>query len=82
MGIGGIGIGPLLVILLIIILLFGTKKLKGIGSDLGSAVKGFKKSISDDSEKAGEKQAETVDGLKKETLASEKPETAEKTTEK
>ena len=35
MGIGGIGIGPLLVILVIVVLLFGTKKLKGMGSDLG-----------------------------------------------
>jgi len=42
MGIGGIGIWQLLIILVIILLLFGTKRLKNIGSDLGNAVKGFK----------------------------------------
>lgn len=45
---GGISIWQLLIIAVIIILLFGTKKLRGVGSDLGSAVKGFKKAISDD----------------------------------
>lgn len=44
------GISPwqLLIVLLIIVLLFGTKRLRSIGSDLGSAIKGFKKSVSDD----------------------------------
>lgn len=45
---GGISIWQLLIILVIIVLLFGTKKLKNIGSDLGSAVKGFKKAVSDE----------------------------------
>jgi sec-independent protein translocase protein TatA len=44
----GISIPQLLIILLITALLFGTKKLKNIGSDLGSALKGFKKAIRDD----------------------------------
>ncbi len=44
----GFGIKELVVILIIVLLLFGTKKLKGIGSDLGGAIKGFKKSMSDD----------------------------------
>lgn len=52
MGLGGISIWQLLIILLIIVLLFGTKKLKGLGSDLGDAVKGFKKAITDDSDKS------------------------------
>jgi len=47
----GIGIKELLVILIIIVLLFGTKKLKNIGTDLGSAIKGFRKSINDDEDK-------------------------------
>ena len=44
------GISPmqLLIILVIVVLLFGTKKLRGLGGDLGSAMKGFKKAISDD----------------------------------
>ncbi|EAS62917.1 Sec-independent protein translocase subunit TatA [Photobacterium angustum] len=45
---GGISIWQLLIISLIIVLLFGTKKLRTLGGDLGSAVKGFKKAISDD----------------------------------
>ncbi len=47
MGIGGISVWQLLIILLIVVLLFGTKKLRNIGTDLGGAIKSFKKSISD-----------------------------------
>jgi sec-independent protein translocase protein TatA len=46
----GFGIKELLIILVIVILLFGTKKLKTIGTDLGGAIKGFRKSINDDAE--------------------------------
>jgi sec-independent protein translocase protein TatA len=45
---GGISIWQLLIVVLIVVLLFGTKKLRGLGADLGSAVKGFKKAISDE----------------------------------
>lgn len=45
---GGIHIGQLLVIAVIVVVLFGTKKLRGIGSDLGESIKGFKKAMSDD----------------------------------
>lgn len=48
MGIGGIGIWQLLIILAIVVLLFGTKRLKGIGGDLGGAIKGFKKAVKDE----------------------------------
>lgn len=51
MGFGGISIWQLLIILAIVVLLFGTKRLTSLGSDLGSAIKGFKKSISDDEDK-------------------------------
>ncbi len=51
MGAGGISIWQLLIILVIVLLLFGTKRLKGIGSDLGNAVKGFRSAMSE-SEKA------------------------------
>ena len=50
MGIGGISIWQLLIILVIVIMLFGTKRLRTLGSDLGSAVKGFRKSMSEDGE--------------------------------
>jgi sec-independent protein translocase protein TatA len=43
----GIGFRELLVILVIVLVVFGAKKLKTIGSDLGSAVRGFKKSMND-----------------------------------
>ena len=48
MGLGGISIWQLLIILLIVVLLFGTKRLRGLGSDIGDAIKGFRKSVSDD----------------------------------
>ena len=47
MGFGGISIWQLLIILVIVLLLFGTKRLKGIGSDLGNAVKGFRSAMSE-----------------------------------
>lgn len=45
MGIGGISIWQLLIILVIVVLLFGTKKLRSLGGDLGSAIKNFKDSM-------------------------------------
>lgn len=44
---GGISIWQLLIIFAIIVLLFGTKKLRTLGGDLGSAVKGFKNAVGD-----------------------------------
>jgi sec-independent protein translocase protein TatA len=52
MGLGGIGIWQLLIILAIVIMLFGTKRLRTMGSDLGSAVKGFRKSMTDEGSKS------------------------------
>jgi len=46
----------ILLILVIVLLLFGTKKLRGLGSDLGNAIKGFKKSMGDEEEPAADKQ--------------------------
>lgn len=46
MGLGGISIWQLLIILVIVLLLFGTKRLKNIGSDLGNAIKGFRNAMS------------------------------------
>ncbi len=48
MNFGGISPGSLLLIFLIIILLFGTKKIRNIGEDLGHAFKGFKKGLNMD----------------------------------
>ena len=58
MGIGGISIWQLLIILAIVIMLFGTKRLRTLGSDLGSAIKGFRKSMQEEGEapaKGGDK---------------------------
>lgn len=49
---GGISIWQLLIVLVIVVLLFGTKRLKSIGSDLGGAVKGFKKAVTDENSDA------------------------------
>jgi twin arginine-targeting protein translocase, TatA/E family len=49
---GGISIWQLLIILVIVVLLFGTKRLKGIGTDLGGAIKGFKKAVSEEEKDA------------------------------
>jgi sec-independent protein translocase protein TatA len=57
MGVGGISVWQLLIILAIVIMLFGTKRLRTLGSDLGSAVKGFRKSMTE--EPANDKPAET-----------------------
>ena len=42
------GITELMIILVIILLVFGTKKLKNIGTDLGDAIKGFRSAVTDD----------------------------------
>lgn len=47
---GGFSIWSLLVILAIAVLLFGSKRLRSLGSDLGNAIKGFRKAVKDDSE--------------------------------
>ena len=45
MGLSGISPGSLLLVFLIVVLLFGTKKLRGLGEDLGKAVNGFRKGL-------------------------------------
>ncbi|HCE40342.1 MAG: twin-arginine translocase subunit TatA [Alcanivorax sp.] len=51
----GISIWQLIIILAIVVLLFGTKKLRNIGSDLGGAVKGFKDSVKDGEQEQDQK---------------------------
>ena len=61
MGLGGISVWQLLIILVIVVLIFGTKKLKNMGGDIGGAVKNFKSAMTDE-EKAkaeGESEVET-----------------------
>jgi len=60
MGFGGISIWSLLLILAIVVLLFGTKKLRNVGGDLGGAIRSFKKSIKD--EEQGGTKADNAEG--------------------
>ena len=55
MGIGGISMWQLLILLLIVVMVFGTKKLRNLGGDLGAAVKGFRKGMEDDKGEEPEK---------------------------
>ena len=66
----GISIWQLLIVLVIIMLIFGTKKLRNIGSDLGGAVKGFKDSMKD-GEKDQQKRIADSDDDKSEAKQSE-----------
>ncbi len=54
---GGISIWQLLIVVVIVVLLFGTKKLSSLGSDLGASIKGFKKAMSDDERRPDEEAA-------------------------
>lgn len=56
MGLGGISIWQLLIVLAIVALIFGTKRLTGLGTDVGGALKDFRRSMKDE----GEAVAETV----------------------
>jgi len=54
MGLGGISMWQLLIVLLIVVLIFGTKRLKSIGGDMGGALKSFRKAMdSDDADDGG-----------------------------
>jgi len=64
---GGVSIWQLGIIALIVVLLFGTKKLRGIGDDLGNAIKGFKKSMQED-----DKPLNSFDETKDATFSAEK----------
>ncbi len=48
----GIGIKELIIILVIVMLVFGTKKIRGIGSDVGGWIRDFKKALKDGNEDA------------------------------
>lgn len=61
MGFGGISPWSLILILAIVLLLFGTKRLKNIGNDLGGAIRGFKKSMSDGEKSEEQKQVNAED---------------------
>ena len=61
MGLGGISIWQLLIIFGIVLLLFGGKRLRSLGSDLGTAIKGFRSSIKDGKETEDPEEAERLE---------------------
>lgn len=61
MGFGGISPWSLILILGIVVLLFGTKKLRNIGGDLGGAIKSFKKSMREGEESTSEAEQQKLD---------------------
>ena len=68
----GISIWQLLILLAVVILIFGTKKLKNVGGDLGSAIKGFKSAVKDGDDAAKQNkvaQDSTEDSVKGATSA-------------
>jgi sec-independent protein translocase protein TatA len=75
---GGISLWQLLIILVIVVLLFGTKKLRGMGSDLGSAVKGFKKAVTEEKDADFEEQKKVTSHEAETSAESTKTESTEK----
>jgi len=71
----GIGMRELIIILLVVLLVFGAKKLRTIGSDLGAAVRGFKKSMG---EGEAEGSASDVKQIKSDEKDAEFPEVAKR----
>jgi len=76
MGLGGISLWQLLIVLLIVVVIFGTKKLSSIGGDLGGAVKGFRKAMGD-----AESDIQTGDGAESKKLDEPDAEFSEQHTE-
>ena len=72
----GISIWQLLIVLALVILIFGTKKLRNIGSDMGSAVKSFKSAVSNPDEdttmKKNASDAESTDDTTQDTTKKDK----------
>lgn len=64
---GGISIWQLIIIAVIVVLLFGTNKLRTLGSDLGASVKGFKKAMGDDNSKETDNAEKTTNDADFET---------------
>lgn len=80
MGLGGISIWQLLIILAIVLLIFGTKRLKNIGGDMGGAIKGFKDAMGKDEAEQEEepKQVEETDEAKAHAKESTEQTTSDK----
>ncbi len=77
---GGISVWQLLILLVIVLVIFGTKRLRNAGSDLGGAIKGFREGMtaSEDEEKASEQlsadKLDSADSGQERTVADPKDE--------
>lgn len=73
---GSIGPWQLLIVVILVVLIFGTKKLRNVGGDLGSAVKGFKKALSEDDTKDNQedKAVDAITEQKNEAASSQQKE--------
>ncbi|KAF3984601.1 MAG: twin-arginine translocase TatA/TatE family subunit [Methylococcales symbiont of Hymedesmia sp. n. MRB-2018] len=69
----GMSVTQLLIILVIVIVLFGTKRLRNIGGDLGGAIKGFRSAVKEGSE--DKKITEEDDTIDSEVVSEEKEKT-------
>ena len=69
MGLSGISIWQLLIVLAIVVMLFGTKRLRSLGSDLGSMIKGFKSSMNNEEAQKDEAEAQKIIDQKSTTAA-------------
>ena len=74
---GGLGMRELVIILLVVLVVFGAKKLRTVGSDLGHAVRGFKKAMSE-----GEEEQSTPKQIRADSPDAEFPEVAKKSDSK
>jgi len=75
--VGGISVWQLMILLLIVVLVFGTKRLRNIGSDLGSAIKGFRKGMEEEPSPDDSEQADT-EQISSETMSANTLDKSEK----
>lgn len=68
---GGISIWQLLIVLGIVLLLFGTKRLRNLGGDLGGAIKGFKKAMGDEEKSDSQRDPEQLSSSQQRTAQQE-----------
>jgi len=79
--IGGISVWQLLILLLIVVLVFGTKRLRNIGSDLGGAIKGFRKGMEEEPEESEPEKIANVENTSSEPTKQKENATASRPTD-
>ena len=79
--IGGISVWQLLILLLIVVLVFGTKRLRNIGSDLGGAIKGFRKGMEEEPEENEPEKISNVESTSSEPTKQKENATASRPTD-